>query len=368
MASKLGHCRPAGAEGRSDVANEYSDAANEYSDTANEYSVAANEYSDAADEYSDMADEYSDAANEYSDAANEYSDAADEYSDTADEYSDTADEYSFSDLSRHFTAKTAHFSPQTTNNNTTPMAKSLFWSSPSFVWNKKGVVWNGMEPDQKTMKKTKAIINFTIYGDAELAPTAQTIHDKMITNVATFVVAPLTLAVLQALLAALQTLINTYAQALAKKASRASDDILAFNVARHDLEGALSDLGGTVNHVAQGDPVIVGLSGFPSYGGASALPNATRQAPDNLRLAHGDLSTTVKAHYHPDGQHTMNEVQTTTGDPNNEAGWVTAGFFGGGKALLTGLTVGTTLWVRVRTRLSNNTFSPWSDPAKITVI
>jgi hypothetical protein len=139
-------------------------------------------------------------------------------------------------------------------------------------------------------------------------------------------------------------------------------------LARHDLEGALADLGGTVNHVAQGDAVIVGLSGFPSYGGSQAVPNATPGAPTDLRLRHGDLSTTVKALYHPDGQRTMNEVQTTTGDPNNEASWVTAGFFGGGRALLTGLTVGTTLWVRVRTRLSNNTSGPWSDPAKIIVI
>ena len=211
------------------------------------------------------------------------------------------------------------------------------------------------------MKKTKAIIDFTRYAGDALAPVAQTIHDKMTLNAVIFAAPPVTMG-------ALQTLVTTYGTKLAAKSSRATDDIIAFNVARHDLEGGLSDLGGYVNHIAQGNETTVAESGFPSYGGAVAAPNATPLAPADLRLQHGDLSTTVKANYHPDGQHTMNEVQTTTGDPNSEASWQAAGIFGGGRALLTGLTVGSTLWVRVRTRMSNNTFGPWSDPAKITVI
>jgi len=211
------------------------------------------------------------------------------------------------------------------------------------------------------MKKTKAIIDFTPYSGDAIGPVAQNIHDKMLANAATFTSPTITMAVLQ-------TLITICTQALAKKASRAKDDIIAFTVARHDLEGALSDLGGYVNHVAQGDETIVAKSGFPSYGGLPATPNATPLAPSNLRLTHGDLSTTVKANYHPDGQHTMNEVQTNTGDPNSEPAWGTFGMFGGGRALITGLTVASTLWVRVRTRLSNNAYGPWSDPAKIVVI
>jgi hypothetical protein len=211
------------------------------------------------------------------------------------------------------------------------------------------------------MKKTKAIVDFSGYTGADLDPVVQTIHDQMTANVATFATPPVAMT-------ALQTQIDTYRAKLAARANRGKDDILAFNTARHDIEMMLADLGNYVNTVAQGDEVIVAQSGFPSYGGDVAPPNQIPAAPADLKLRHGDLSTTVVARYKPDRQHSMNEVQKNIGDPNHEADWHEAGIFGGGRALLTGLTVGTTLWVRVRTRLPNNTSGPWSDPAKITVI
>ena len=241
------------------------------------------------------------------------------------------------------------------------MATPLRWNTPGLTWSKPGVVWNSMEPPSKRMKKIKAIINFTGYTNAELAPVAQTIYDGMTANAATFTAPPVTMVALAALIA-------TYEQKLAAKASRDSQAVISFNVARHEMEGALSDLGGYVNFVAQGDETIVGLSGFPSYGGSSAVAHAIPAAPANLRVTHGPLSGSVVLRYKPDRQHSMNEVQKNPGDPNSEAGWADVGMFGSGKAVADKLAVGGTVWFRVRTRLSNNTWGPWSDPAKITVL
>ncbi len=64
----------------------------------------------------------------------------------------------------------------------------------------------------------------------------------------------------------------------------------------------------------------------------------------------------------------MNQVYTCIGDPNVEANWKEAGLFGGGKAVLSGIVPGTTLWVRVRTAGIKGVMGAWSDPAKIMVV
>jgi hypothetical protein len=38
------------------------------------------------------------------------------------------------------------------------------------------------------------------------------------------------------------------------------------------------------------------------------------------------------------------------------------------RMLITNLTAGSALWVRVRTRLNNNPYGPWNNPRKIIVI
>ena len=63
----------------------------------------------------------------------------------------------------------------------------------------------------------------------------------------------------------------------------------------------------------------------------------------------------------------MNEVQTTTGDPNAAAGWQHAGMFSGGKATVSGISPGITVWVRIRTAGLKGVMGAWSDPAKIMV-
>jgi hypothetical protein len=208
---------------------------------------------------------------------------------------------------------------------------------------------------------TKAIIDFSGYTGPDLFPAAQKIHDDTTTNAATFPAPPTAMA-------AFQLLIDAFKTALNKKASKATADIIAFNVARNDLETALGNLGNYVNIVADGDPAILVQSGFPSYETARTPDTTPPGAPQNLVVRQGDLSGTLLARYQPDRQHSINDVQTNTGDPNKDSDWKPAGMFSGGKATLGGFTPGTVIWVRVRTVGLKGVMGAWSDPAKIMVV
>ena len=239
---------------------------------------------------------------------------------------------------------------------------ALTWNMPGATYNAPGLTWNGVLAAPRTMK-TKAVTDFSSYTAAELAPTAQTIHDRVTANAAAFVTPPVGMS-------ALQTLITTYNAKLAARASRASSDVLAFNLARHDLAVARHDLGLYVNLTAKGDPVIVDKSGFPSYsfcGGATPGPSPIPGPPQDLRLRNGDLSTTAVARCKPDRPNSFNVAQICTGDPTVEANWKTVMQFSGGKVTISGLTVGATVWVRIATVGPGGVVGAWSDPAKIVV-
>ena len=209
------------------------------------------------------------------------------------------------------------------------------------------------------MSNTKAIIDFSGYTAATLGPAAQAIHDGMTGN-GTFLTPPVDMNTFQ-------SGITNFNEALAAKTSRATADVIAFIIARHDLEGMLSELGNYVNQTAQGDITVVLPSGFPYYTTAHPADNSPPAAPANVVLRHGDLPGSIVARYHPDRAHSSNEVQTDPGDPTVEANWVHAGIFGGGKATLSGLTVGSTIWVRIRTAGLKGVMGAWSNPAMITV-
>lgn len=211
------------------------------------------------------------------------------------------------------------------------------------------------------MSKIKASIDFRPYLDAELSPIGQTIHDKLSAHADTFPTPPVAMPDLQ------QTL-DAYAAALVAKAGRASASYAAFDAVRAQLEGLLSQLGHYVNHVAQGDAMIVEKSGFPSYSTARPPDFSAPAAPENVRLSHGVASGTIKALYRPARPRSQNEVQTCTGDPGVQENWSQFGFFSGGRAELTGLTPGMYVWVRIRTAGLRGVMGAWSDPAKIMVI
>lgn len=182
----------------------------------------------------------------------------------------------------------------------------LAWNQPGKTWNS-GLKWNGTITIPQTMS-TKAVIDFSSYTAAELAPVAQTIHDQMTANAATFPSPPTSVA-------ALQTLITTYNQKLAARASNASADVLAFNIARNNFEVALHDQGVYVNLTAKGDALIVEKSGFPSYSfgvGTSPGPSPIPAAPTNVKLRAGDLSGSFIFRCRPDRPHSFNVLQTNT--------------------------------------------------------
>ena len=83
------------------------------------------------------------------------------------------------------------------------------------------------------MSKIKAVVDFSGYTGPALAPVAKTIYTQMTAKAATFPAPPVTMV-------AVQGLITTFDQKLAAKASRATADTIAFNLARHNLEGALA--------------------------------------------------------------------------------------------------------------------------------
>ena len=210
---------------------------------------------------------------------------------------------------------------------------------------------------------TKAIIDFGTYTAAKLIPVAQTIHDQMTANAATFTSPSITMVALAALL-------TTYEQKLAARASNASADVLAYQAARAALEGALHDLGIYVNFIAKGDAAIVEKSGFPSYtvgSGATPGPSSIPAAPQDVKLRLGDLSGSVIARFKPDRQNSFNVAQINPGNPNDEAGWKTASQGGGSKITISGLAPGTILWVRIATVGPGGRLGAWSDPAKIVV-
>lgn len=239
------------------------------------------------------------------------------------------------------------------------MPAALTWDALN--WD--SATWDGevAAAPRKTMNNTKAIINFEDYSASELGPVAQNIHDKMTLNAASFADPPVTMA-------ALQTLITSYDAKLVARASRAKADIIAFNEVREELRDKLGVLGNYVNGVANGDPVVVEQSGFPSYETTRVQDNSPPAAPTNLRVRQGDVSGAMVARYKPDRPQSVNEVQTTTGDPTVESAWQTKGLFKGGRAEMDGFTPGTLVWVRVRTVGLKGVMGAWSDPAQLRVV
>ena len=237
----------------------------------------------------------------------------------------------------------------------------LTWNLSGKTWSST-LKWNGTTTVTQTMT-TKAIIDFGSYTAPELTPVAQTIHDQMTANAATFPSPPTAIT-------ALATLISTYGQKLAARASNATVDVLAFQTARAVLEGALHDLGIYVNLIAKGDAMIVEKSGFPSYtvgGGATPGPSPIPAAPTDVKLLPGALSGSIIARFKPDRQNSFNVAQTCTGDPSVEANWKPASQGTGSKITLSGLTPATIVWVRIATVGPGGQLGAWSDPAKIVV-
>jgi hypothetical protein len=243
------------------------------------------------------------------------------------------------------------------------MPAALSWDQAGVTFDS-GLTWDGEAgPTRKTktMNHTKATIDFSNYTHAQLGPVAQSIHDEMTANAATFATPTVTMAELQAL-------VTDYDAKLVARASNATTDVLALNECREALEEMLGVLGNYVNGEAKGDAMVVEKSGFPSYETSRTADTSPPAAPTNLRLKQGDLSGSLVARYKPERSASTNEVQITTGDPNDEASWQTKGIYRGGRAEMDGFTPGTVVWVRVRSVGLKGVMGAWSDPAQIRVL
>jgi|SRR5579864_5336830 len=216
------------------------------------------------------------------------------------------------------------------------------------------------------MSQFKAKIDYTQEQDADLIPIGTTIHDGMTAAAATFTAPPVTMANFQAH-------ITDYNDKLGKAQNRGTNEVAAKNAARLVLEGDLRNLGHYVNVVSNGDRAKVDLSGFPGYDSRHSrsldkgMVSNVSFLPQNLRLSQGNGSGIIKCQWESDGSGTGCEVQTTTGDPNNDAGWSYKGSFSGGKCEIAGFSPGNTVWARVRKIGRHGETGPFSDPAKIMV-
>lgn len=240
------------------------------------------------------------------------------------------------------------------------MPDFLTYDSPGVAYDS-GFFWDQLAPTSNSKRMhTKAITDFSKYKDAEMGPTAQFIHDQMTANAAAFAAPPVALATLQ-------TQVTAYNTKLGAKATRATADRIAFDMARATLETTLSKLGNYVNGVAQGDAMTVEKSGFPSYGTARPSVSGPPPAPTNLRLSKGSVSGSVKVRYKTAQMPSINEAQSNAGNPNAEADWHPAGIFKGLSGEIPDQTPGARLWVRVRTVGAKGLMGDWSDPAEIIV-
>ncbi len=210
------------------------------------------------------------------------------------------------------------------------------------------------------MSKYKAVVDYSGYTGEALLPVAMTIAGAMTGN-PNFPDPPVSSAEFQASL-------DDYEQKLANKASKATADIIAFNISRHTMEENLAENGGYVNTTAKGDPAKVVSSGFPHYETGAAPDYNPPPAPTDVRIRQGDLSGTLVARAKTARGRSLLEVEMCTGDPNVEENWKPAGTFSGGKVMLSGIVPGTTVWLRMRSAGLKGVMGAWSDPAKIMVV
>ena len=133
------------------------------------------------------------------------------------------------------------------------------------------------------------------------------------------------------------------------------------------MEAAVADftqLGSCVENKSGGDPVIIANAGFEVAGAPTTKPPVSKVL--NLVLTHGDTDGASDAAWHRDKSARGYEVQASP-DPMSDSTWVANQIATKSSCVITGKTVGSKLWVRVRALGVNNSFGLWSDPAMIIV-
>jgi hypothetical protein len=131
------------------------------------------------------------------------------------------------------------------------------------------------------------------------------------------------------------------------------------NTALDALMAALNLEAAYVQNASRGDPAIIQSAGM-EVGGVPAPVGPVGQAL-NFALTAGDAERQLDAQWDPVRGASNYELQTSP-DPVTATSWSLYGSAAGSKTVITGLTSGLRLWVRVRA-IGAAGPGPWSDPA-----
>ena len=208
------------------------------------------------------------------------------------------------------------------------------------------------------MNTYKVVVSYTNRPNAQLAVLAQSAHDTISANVATFPNPPLTMA-------SFQLQITDFNAKLVARENRSIQDVAALRLARAALIQTLRSLANYINAVAEGGLEIVTLGGLPFYDTRRNPLPSPPAAPTNLRMRHGNGQGSIVARFTPSISNGSNEVEVNTGDPNQPAQWESRGTYNSGVATLTGFAQGIVVWVRVRTVGRGGERSAWCSAAEI---
>lgn len=156
-----------------------------------------------------------------------------------------------------------------------------------------------------------------------------------------------------------------YVDAKGKAADGDKQKIAIRNDLRATWTAALKQVGKYVNFKADGNVAMLESSGFEvskERGPVSTLPP---DAPQNLKLKHGELPHSLIASCKKPAGQVSFETQINGGNPNLDADWKPGAFTTSCTRIeLTGLTGGTIYAVRTRA-INKNGPGPWSDIASL---
>jgi len=140
----------------------------------------------------------------------------------------------------------------------------------------------------------------------------------------------------------------------------------AQNAAESELDDSFDAFADKAQVVTGGDLDKIRSLGLQGYVPGPGTPSGPMTQPENLSCTTGDFSGTVDAHWNKVEGAKSYLVQVCA-DPPTAGGWHLIGATPKSSYTATGLTTGSTQWVRVAAIGVDGAQGPWSDPATIVV-
>lgn len=219
-----------------------------------------------------------------------------------------------------------------------------------------GALYDDLTPLPLTTKKKMAKVKFTLSGvpDGDAIQKCSDLKTALTGN-ATFPTPPVTLAAFGTLITTAQTKLTAAdnAAAVAKQATADKDTAIAA------LAAAANQIAAYVDLTANGDESKILSAGLSIR--AARTPQIVPVQVQNLSVTAGDNAGSLDAHWDGMDNAKSFEVQISA-DPFSDATWKPADTVTNSKAVLTGLTSGAKIWVRVRA-INSKGKGAWSDVA-----